>query len=292
MELNKTILGDALTVLKTFPDNCINCCITSPPYYGLRNYDSDGQIGNEETPELFIKNLTDIFNEVRRVLTDDGTLWLNIGDTYASTSHTNRNFINHGGRGGNNPNISSNMKMIGNGVKEKDLIGIPWMLAFSLRNSGWHLRQDIIWHKLNPMPEPALDRCVKSHEYIFLLTKNDKYYFDREAIQEKSVTQEKPRNKRDVWSVSVSKNKKAHFATYPEALITPCALAGCPEGGIILDPFMGSGTTGKVALKNNRNFIGIELNPEYKQICDEEIEEVLKNASIGKEKEGSVGNPD
>ena len=280
MELNKTILGDALTVLKTFPDNSIDCCITSPPYYGLRDYGSDGQIGNEETPEEYTKNLTEIFSEVRRVLKPQGTLWLNIGDTYAKTSNTNRNFIDCGGRGGNNPNISSKMKMIGNGVKEKDLIGIPWMVAFSLRNSGWYLRQDIIWHKLNPMPEPANDRCVKSHEYIFLMSKSDKYYFDRESIQEKSVTQDKPRNKRDVWDVSVSRNKKAHFATYPVNLILPCVLAGCPEGGIILDPFMGSGTTGKAAILNNRNFIGIEINPEYKEICDTEIEETLNNNKI------------
>ena len=274
MEKNKIILGDALEVLKTFDSDCIDCCITSPPYYGLRDYNADGQIGNEVTPEEYVKDLKEIFSEVRRVLKPQGTLWLNIGDTYAKTSNTNRNFIDCGGRGGNNPNISSRIKMIGNGVKEKDLIGIPWMVAFALRNDGWYLRQDIIWHKLNPMPEPAIDRCVKSHEYIFLMAKNDRYYFDRESIQEKSVTQDKPRNKRDVWDVSVSRNRKAHFATYPVNLITPCVLAGCPENGLILDPFIGSGTTGKAALLNNRNFIGIEINPEYKAIADEEIESV------------------
>ena len=251
MKLNYIYQGNCLEVLKTFEDNCINCCITSPPYYGLRDYGVDGQIGNEDTPEDYVNNLVEIFDEVKRVLREDGALWLNLGDGWAN-------------------------KRIGE-IKQKDLIGIPWMVAFALRESGWYLRQDIIWSKGNPMPESVKDRCTKSHEYIFLLSKNRKYYYNYQAIKEPAVT--KPtlrdknkegyqadyakgdrfskgeriygadgmRNKRDVWNVNTKPCKEAHFATYPDTLIEPCVLAGCPEGGIVLDPFMGAGTTGMVA---------------------------------------------
>lgn len=281
MKLNYIYQGNCLEVLKTFEDNCINCCITSPPYYGLRDYGVDGQIGNEDTPEDYVNNLVEIFDEVKRVLREDGALWLNLGDGWAN-------------------------KRIGE-IKQKDLIGIPWMVAFALRESGWYLRQDIIWSKGNPMPESVKDRCTKSHEYIFLLSKNRKYYYNYQAIKEPAVT--KPtlrdknkegyqadyakgdrfskgeriygadgmRNKRDVWNVNTKPCKEAHFATYPDTLIEPCVLAGCPEGGIVLDPFMGAGTTGMVARKHGRDYIGIELNAEYIDIANKRIEEYMKN---------------
>lgn len=280
MKLNYIYQGDCLEVLKSFEDKCINCCVTSPPYYGLRDYGTDGQIGIENTPLDYVNNLTTIFNEVKRVLKEDGTLWLNLGDSWTS-------------------------KKIGC-IKQKDLIGIPWMVAFALRESGWYLRQDIIWAKGNPMPESVKDRCTKSHEYIFLLSKNKKYYYDYQAIKEPAVT--KPtlrdknkegyqadyakgdrfskgeriygadgmRNKRDVWNVNTKPCKEAHFATYPDTLIEPCVLAGCPEGGIVLDPFMGAGTTGMVARKYGRDYIGIELNAEYVDMANKRIEEYIK----------------
>ena len=280
MKLNYIYQGNCLEVLKTFEDNCINCCITSPPYYGLRDYGVDGQIGNEDTPEDYVNNSVEIFDEVKRVLREDGALWLNLGDGWAN-------------------------KRIGE-IKQKDLIGIPWMVAFALRESGWYLRQDIIWSKGNPMPESVKDRCTKSHEYIFLLSKNRKYYYNYQAIKEPAVT--KPtlrdknkegyqadyakgdrfskgeriygadgmRNKRDVWNVNTKPCKEAHFATYPDTLIEPCVLAGCPEGGIVLDPFMGAGTTGMVARKYGRDYIGIELNAEYVDMANKRIEEYIK----------------
>lgn len=280
MKLNYIYQGNCLEVLKTFKDNCINCCITSPPYYGLRDYGVDGQIGNEDTPEDYVNNLVEIFDEVKRVLREDGALWLNLGDGWAN-------------------------KRIGE-IKQKDLIGIPWMVAFALRESGWYLRQDIIWSKGNPMPESVKDRCTKSHGYIFLLSKNRKYYYNYQAIKEPAVT--KPtlrdknkegyqadyakgdrfskgeriygadgmRNKRDVWNVNTKPCKEAHFATYPDTLIEPCVLAGCPEGGIVLDPFMGAGTTGMVARKYGRDYIGIELNAEYIDMANKRIEEYIK----------------
>lgn len=283
MELNKVYLGDALDVLKTFPDESVDCCVTSPPYYGLRDYGVDGQIGLEDTPTQYIEKLVSLFREIRRALKKDGTLWVNLGDSYNSSAP---------------------------GIKPKDLIGIPWMFAFALRTDGWFLRQDIIWAKPNSIPESVSDRCTKSHEYIFLFSKSEKYYFDNEAIMEIAEGQEHPqvnklktrtheqgyakagghrdnngglatktiikdgavmRNKRDVWIVCVKPNKEAHFATYPEELIVPCILAGSRENGVVLDPFMGSGTTGIVARKLNRNFVGIELNPEYRQMAERRI---------------------
>lgn len=311
IETSKIYQGDCLNILKTFPDNFLDCCITSPPYYGLRDYGCEGQIGLEETPEIYIKKLVDVFHEIKRCLKDDGTLWVNIGDSYAAQrggTHQpaetlaggkhgytdDGETVNRGREKGYNP--TRNASAIG--LKHKDLIGIPWMLAFALRDDGWYLRQDIIWHKPNPMPESVKDRCTKSHEYIFLLSKSPQYYFDDEAIQEKCVskvdgrfgqgkieyegkrTEEKSdlvqqsftvmsekRNKCDVWSVSPKPVYDAHFATYPEELIEPCILAGSRIGGIVLDPFFGSGTTGRVAERLSRQWIGIELNPQYVEIA-------------------------
>ena len=281
---NYTILsGDCIEQMRTIPDQSINCCVTSPPYYGLRDYGCDGQIGLEETPDQFIAKLVDVFREVKRVLKDDGTLWVNIGDSYASfrdgkaTPDTTRG--NDNGtlvpKGNAKNRMASTFRE--SSVKHKDLIGIPWMLAFALRADGWYLRQDIIWHKPNPMPESVTDRCTKAHEYIFLLTKSQKYYFDHNAMKEKAVSlldNNAFRNKRSVWSVNVRPYKEAHFATYPSELITPCILAGCPEDGIVLDPFGGSGTTAEVAIKNSRNAILCELNPNYIEIIKNRLNKI------------------
>lgn len=331
IEKNIVYNMDCVEGLKTLPDNCIDCCVTSPPYYALRDYGVDGQIGLEDTPQAYIERLTEVFMEVYRVLKPEGTLWLNIGDSYCGTGDKGSFKDPKYPEGRNGQTISKTKKL--DGLKHKDLIGIPWMLAFSLRNAGWYLRQDIIWHKPNPMPESVTDRCTKSHEYIFLLSKNQRYYFDHEAIQEPANTQKeinprfggtkygdnddkhfqtysgnewKPktkncqydgqtpntmhmrreqglpdqeyivRNKRDVWSVNVKPDTVAHFATYPEELIRPCILAGCPKDGIVLDPFMGSGTTARVAMKLDRNYIGFELNPEYCKIINTKTREIQK----------------
>lgn len=300
-ENNKIHLGDCIDVLKTFSDKSINCCITSPPYYGLRDYGVDGQIGIEETPQEYVSKLVNVFNEVKRVLKDDGTLWLNLGDSWAGsnqgTGTKNLSAKQSANRGTNYMTLEDHKSKLCkvNGYKRKDLIGVPWMVAFALRESGWYLRQDIIWSKGNPMPEPVKDRCTKSHEYIFLLSKSHKYYFDNKSIEEPakypndnrgsrgdsrrgtdmnsmSGTTGNTRNKRDVWNVNTKPCKEAHFATYPDTLIEPCVLAGCPENGIILDPFMGAGTTGIVAKRNNRNYVGIELNQEYIKIAENRIE--------------------
>lgn len=418
IELNKIYEGDALAVLKTFPDECVNCCVTSPPYWGLRDYGTEptifggdkncqhdfytvhkkpiggknhkdrppntgskntinnmdvrgkgtysdfcskcnawrGQLGLEPTPELFVEHIAMIFNEVKRVLKKDGTLWLNLGDSYAGGA----------GRWGGNKNMSDFQtankgsltqidiakKWQHDFIKPKDLIGIPWMVAFALRAAGWYLRSDIIWHKPNPMPESVTDRPTKSHEYIFLLSKSKKYYYDADAIKteikdetilrlqrgvsdnHKNIngapgqtphTMNQPRknikhknlqtkgqqahsmhkarlygisgtgfdghsghydkngnvigngsaNKKSVWTVTTKPYKEAHFATFPEALIVDCIKAGCPVDGIVLDPFMGAGTTAIVARKLNRNFIGIELNKEYIKIAENRIEREL-----------------
>lgn len=331
IELDKIYNEDCLQGLLKLPDNSIDCCVTSPPYYALRDYGVDGQIGLEETPEEYIRKLTEVFMEVHRVLKPEGTLWLNIGDSYWGGGWRNAAFNEHSGdlqKGSKGTYCGESMPSLKGNVgvyKNKDLIGIPWTLAFALRQSGWYLRQDIIWHKPNPMPESVTDRCTKSHEYIFLLSKSPKYYFDYEAIQEKAIGSDKPRvfgannqngtmrndigrvftprksknvqydgqkpntmhlrreqglpdeeysvrNKRDVWSVNVHPDSVAHFATYPEELIMPCILAGCPSGGVVLDPFMGSGTTARVARKLNRHFVGFELNPEYCKIIEKKIQ--------------------
>ena len=311
----KLLCGDAIEQLCTLPNNSVNTCITSPSYYGLRDYGNSGQIGLEKTPEEYINKLVEVFREVKRVLRDDGILWVNIGDSYSGSNKCrnkdgkiydlSKSTITRGS-GSSFGNLPCGV--IPDGMKPKDLMGIPWMLAFALRADGWYLRQDIIWAKNNPMPESVKDRCTRSHEYIFMLTKNKKYYFDHEAMQEDvhpqsykryehpffdKAEQECPRpnnghntpgikkfngkrNKRDVWWVSVcSSVKEAHFAVFPKELIEPCVLAGCPEDGVVLDPFNGSGTTGIVALNNHRNYIGVELNPEYIEITRRRFEKEL-----------------
>lgn len=353
MEINKIYNYNCLEGLKLLADSSVDCCVTSPPFWGLRDYGTatwiggdencshtigrfeysvsgkqksnsgsaghqsrdicpkcgairqDEQLGLEKTPEEYVANMVKVFSDVKRALKPRGTLWLNLGDSYAS-----------GGRGYN----EEHAKFLGNGqaeaqslgykkpppgLKHKDMVGIPWMTAFALRSDGWYLRQDIIWHKPNPMPESVTDRCTKSHEYIFLLSKSQKYYFDNIAIQEPAVHREDPRagygrlhyrgkregvdgtghenfvkivdnrNKRDVWTVNTKPYKEAHFAVYPEELIVDCIKAGCPPGGVVLDPFMGSGTTAVVARKLDRNFIGFELNPEYITIADKRLYEEL-----------------
>ena len=351
------IFGDCRDTMRQWAKEGIKAqtCVTSPPYYGLRDYGTgkwvggdencdhvesenkhggqradrnqegykkqykdvckkcnavreDGQIGLEETPEQYIKAMVEVFRCVWDVLEDNGTLWLNIGDSYAMhpSSAVNRNgmsgSLNDGKSEFNcriNTRGSEKRKAIPEGIKAKDLIGIPWMLAFALRADGWYLRQDIIWHKPNPMPESVKDRCTKAHEYIFLMSKSSKYYYDIESIKEKAHTTDSTnrnrdesrlnntpgrtrmaglttnhyemKNKRSVWTVTTKPYTGAHFATFPTDLIEPCIKAGCPEGGVVLDPFMGSGTTAYVAALNGRKYLGCELNPDYKPLQDERI---------------------
>jgi len=283
MDIN-ILQGDCIESLKKLENQSINTCITSPPYWGLRNYnDEEKQLGMEDTPEEFTENLVKVFREVKRVLRDDGTVWLNLGDSYG---------------------------------KNKQLTGIPWRVAFALQQDGWYLRQDIIWHKPNPMPESVKDRCTKAHEYIFLLSKNVKYYFDNEAIKEDAKYPQGPnspqsikkgkgefgmdtrgglskigalakKNKRSVWTITTKPFKGAHFATFPKDLIEPCVLAGCPEGGTVLDPFGGSGTTGIVAAQHNRNAVLLELNQEYIDLAKDRINNelgMMANLKCEKEK--------
>jgi DNA modification methylase len=287
--LNKVFFGDCVESLKQMPEKIVHTCVTSPPYFGLRDYGHEGQIGLEPTPDEYVAKLVAVFREVRRVLRDDGTLWLNLGDSYAS-----------GGRKTRDSDAKLEQRGMDTrpadpeGLKPKDLIGIPWRVAFALQADGWYLRQDIIWHKPNPMPESVTDRCTKAHEYIFLLSKSERYYFDHEIIKEESVTpvraREKgngesavdtkerghgshcgndgKRNRRSVWTVTTKPYKGAHFATFPPDLITPCVLAGAPPEGVVLDPFMGSGTTAMVAVTHGRRYIGCELNPDYEPLQD------------------------
>jgi DNA modification methylase len=300
MKPNTIYEGDCIETMKQWDAGCVQTCITSPPYYGLRDYGHEGQIGLEETPEAFVAKMVEVFREVKRVLRDDGTLWLNLGDSYngASTNRSGQNGYNDG-----RANRSARFSNGGvEGLKPKDLIGIPWMVAFALRADGWYLRQDIIWHKPNPMPESVTDRCTKAHEYIFLLSKSQKYYFDNEAIREPLANPERTnfqsgsrpngenkdrndndlsvrskdavyenRNKRSVWTVTTKPYSGAHFATFPPDLIEPCILAGAPEGGIVLDPFMGSGTTAHTALRAGRQYVGCELNGEYIKLANKRL---------------------
>lgn len=301
--MNKIEFGDCRAIMNEWSKKGIKAqtCITSPPYFGLRDYGHDGQIGLEQSPEEYIAAMVEVFRCVWDVLNDDGTLWLNIGDSYYNYRPGKGQTLPKQTVATTNQDLPKTCARRGNkldGLKEKDLIGIPWMLAFALRADGWYLRQDIIWHKPNPMPESVRDRCTKAHEYIFLLSKSPKYYFDNEAIKtpvkqdwgtrdrtngkyhnegsglqphgglEKSY---ETANKRSVWSVNTRSYKGAHFATYPPELITPCVLAGSKEGDIVLDPFMGSGTTAMVAKQNNRQYIGCELNFEYKTLQEERI---------------------
>jgi len=356
MKINIIIQGDCLAELKKLPEESIDCCITSPPYWGLRDYGTakweggdekcnhiqkllthggeakrpyqkevkyqykeickkcgakriDQQLGLEKTPEEYTEKLVEIFRDVKRVLKKEGTCWLNLGDSYSSHKDCKsvpQTIANNKKRGAieKGKSVSRDSKMLKSvGLKNKDLVGIPWRVAFALQKDGWYLRQDIIWNKPNPMPESVTDRCTKSHEYIFLLTKSPKYYFDNEAIKEKSIDKESyrgmrkrpkyikgypkemgennfdelegkkypTRNKRSVWTITTRPYSEAHFATFPEHLIEPMVMAGCPKEGIVLDIFMGAGTTGLVAKKLKRNWLGIELNPEYIKIAEKRI---------------------
>ena len=299
------LFGDCRETLPAFIDKA-RCCVTSPPYYGLRNYgDEDKQIGQEDTPEEYIENLVSVFRSVRDTLTDDGTLWLNIGDTYynyRSDGNYPKQTVSK-----SKQDLPSFSPARGNkleGLKSKDLIGIPWMLAFALRADGWYLRQDIIWHKPNPMPESVKDRCTKSHEYLFLLSKNKRYYYDNESIKEpakdwgtrdrtkgkyhnegtglqphSSLSKSYPKkNKRSVWSITNKPYKGSHFATFPPELVEPCIKAGSQIGDTILDPFMGSGTTAMVAKSLDRYYIGCELHEDYGKL----IQDRLPNDSLSK----------
>ena len=279
-------IGDCLESLRAMPAESVQTCVTSPPYFGLRDYGVDGQIGLEATPDAFVARLVDVFREVRRVLRDDGTLWLNLGDSYNAGRDGGHaggakqaSLTRHNGIARSGANVVS--------LKPKDLIGIPWRVAFALQADGWYLRQDIIWHKPNPMPESVTDRCTKAHEYVFLLSKSARYFYDADAIRQnpsgrkdaiRSFGAAKERNdggkgfaldglkganRRSVWSVSTKPFKGAHFATFPPGLIEPCILAGAPVGGVVLDPFGGSGTTAGVAIKHGRRAVLCELNPEY-----------------------------
>jgi DNA modification methylase len=312
--VNKIEFGDCRETMRRWASEGVRAqmCVTSPPYFGLRDYGHDGQIGLEQTPEDYIAVMVDVFRCVRDVLADDGTLWLNIADSYATGTKADRQQSKNPGVGANRPEAQNSVGRIGNppGCKTKDLIGIPWMLAFALRADGWYLRQDIIWHKPNPMPESVRDRCTKAHEYIFLLSKSERYFYDHQASKEPAVS-EKPagnkrhkyadaynastseehrtkaglvalagvewetRNRRSVWTVATRPYKGAHFATFPPALIEPCILAGSRPGDIVLDPFMGSGTTAQVALDHGRQYLGCELNPEYGSLQEERIAKAI-----------------
>lgn len=286
-------LGDCLETLKTLPSESVNCCVTSPPYFGLRSYCADGspekehEIGTEQTPAEYVARLVDVFAEVRRVLREDGTCWINLGDSYANDGKWG------GSSGGKHVSALHGSTGIGRnkqstGLKPKDLIGIPWRVAFALQADGWWLRQDIIWAKKAPMPESVKDRCTKAHEYLFLLTKSARYWWDAEAMKEESAgrtdmgrmnrigrvneggewaskppDQKTDRNRRTVWNIATKPYSGAHFAVMPPKLVEPCILAGCPKGGVVLDPFSGSGTVGEVAVTHGRRYIGCELNPEY-----------------------------
>lgn len=288
----------------------VQTCITSPPYFGLRDYGHAGQIGLEPTPDEFIAELVEVFRCVRDVLADDGTLWVNIGDSYAANRgrQVPSTLMNGCATNTAQAGAGKGMKAADFGLKEKDLIGIPWMLAFALRADGWYLRQEIIWHKPNPMPESVTDRCTKAHEQIFLLSKSPRYFFDAEAIKEPASDNAvsaarrnradfstvgtkaiqgtgfgqsgkgnnadhkgETRNRRSVWSVATRPYKGAHFATFPPALIEPCILAGSRPGDVVLDPFMGSGTTAAEAIKHGRQYVGCELNLDYKPLQNERI---------------------
>ena len=335
----RILIGDVRDRLKELPDASVHCCVTSPPYFGLRDYGVAGQIGLEPTPEAFVAELVGVFKEVRRVLRNDGTLWLNLGDSYAANgarSNNNGTGATTMGWPGQDPDtlnkaVGIKLPAVNHGLKPKDLIGIPWRVAFALQADGWYLRQDIIWSKPNPMPESVQDRCTKAHEYIFMLSKSPRYYYDIEAIKEPASwdasktkfpdgwdtgegghgtihrqgrekgkrndatdkqrghsrrhagfndrwdAMEKAeqcsgmRNKRSVWEIATQPFSEAHFATFPPALIEPCIKAGCPSGGLVLDPFGGAGTTGLVADRLGRDAILIELNPEYAAIAERRI---------------------
>lgn len=338
-------VGDCLELMRGMASESVQTCVTSPPYFGLRDYGMAGQIGLEQTPAEYVARLVAVFGELHRVLRDDGTLWLNLGDSYAG-SWGAQSRGNTAGEASSRLEGSSMLEArrieayplgqagVGSlkktpGLKPKDLIGIPWRVAFALQDAGWYLRQEIIWHKPNPMPESVTDRCTKAHEHLFLLSKSQRYYFDSGAIREAAahdagaprnrwdradyeVPGQKPqkrrsrasvpprhaacgstqdgldtagrdgaRNKRSVWTVATRPFREAHFATFPEQLIEPCVLAGAPAGGIVLDPFMGAGTTAVVAERLGRRWVGCELNPEYAAIAEARIRAVQPGLALG-----------
>lgn len=307
------LIGDALEQLRTLPENSVDCVVTSPPYWGLRDYGHIGQMGIERTPEEYVSGMSAVFREVHRVLKPNGTLWLNLGDSYTSGGRTHRR----------DPDAKNTALGLGSqrldtpeGLKPKDLVGIPWRVAFALQASGWYLRSDIIWSKPNPMPESVTDRPTKAHEYVFLLSKTERYFYDHEAVKEDAVSHlfdkrysaghsrdrntedwnregairphngfkvndtTNGRNRRSVWVIQPRPFKDAHFAVMPEELAGLCILAGCPEGGTVLDPFAGSGTVGAVSLRHGRSFIGIELNPAYASMASNRITAAVPGPSL------------
>ena len=305
--MNNILQGDVIEKLKEIETGTVQCVVTSPPYWGLRNYQVDGQLGLEETPEEYVEKMVEVFRQIKRVLKHDGTVWLNLGDSYAGPKGNNRGEGAGGGQKRGELMGFGNIKTkVPHGLKTKDLIGIPWRVAFALQQDGWYLRQDIIWHKPNPMPESVQDRCTKSHEYIFLLTKSAKYKFnqlledlrpstynDKRLINGNYTEQRRDRNypgnaqqgsgmlkptdgqanKRSVWKINTKPYKEAHFAVFPPKLPELCIKAGSSEGDIVLDPFFGSGTTGWVAQRLGRKWIGIELNEEYIKIAEKRFQQ-------------------
>jgi site-specific DNA-methyltransferase (cytosine-N4-specific) len=265
----KIIQGDIRQELAHLPDNTFQCCITSPPYWGMRDYGYEGQIGAETTIQEYINHLVSVFRDVRRVLRDDGTLWLNIANTYTSGGRTWRQSDSK-----NAGRAMSYRPDTPEGLKPKDLIGVAWMLAMALQLDGWYLRSDIIWHKPNCQPESVKDRVTVAHEYLFMFSKNETYYFDQDAIKEPTADGKTRKNKRSIWSINTEPCKEAHFAVFPRALVRPCVLAGSPVGGMILDPFFGSGTVGVVAIETGRQCVGVELKADYVDIAHQRLHSV------------------
>lgn len=302
----RIIPGDCIAGLRTLPDASVHCCVTSPPYWGLRDYGHDGQIGLEETPEAYVARMVEVFREVRRVLRDDGTCWVNLGDSYNAYNGNRGNSTSFQSATEDAcPSLPSGHGLSAKGLKNKDLCGIPWRVAFALQADGWWLRQDIIWHKPNPMPESVRDRCTKAHEYVFLLSKSERYFYDAEAVSEAAICERMrgpahhpdviltngnsglarrgftgTRNRRSVWTVTTKPYSGAHFAVMPPDLVEPCIKAGCPEGGTVLDPFAGSGTTLAVAAELGRNAIGCELNPDYIALAERRILEARQSVAL------------
>ena len=266
------IVGDSRCELSKFPDNVFQMCVTSPPYWGLRDYSVAGQIGAEPTIDAYLNDLVSIFREVRRVLKEDGTLWLNIGDSYTSGGRAWRDIDKK-----NQARGMSYRPPTPEGLKPKDLIGIPWRLALALQQDGWYLRADIVWHKPNCQPESVKDRPTRSHEYVFLMSKSESYYYDYEAAKEPTKDRGGRRNWRSVWPINTEPYKGAHFAVFPPELVRMCVLAGSKSGSVVLDPFFGAGTTGLVCVENARSFAGIELKEEYAELARER----LANQTLG-----------
>lgn len=260
------ISGDVRDKLRDIPDNTFHTCITSPPYWGMRDYGHENQIGAEDTLPEYVTNLVSCFRDVRRVLREDGTFWLNIGNTYTSGGRAwrDKDAKNKGRAMSYRPDTPE-------GLKPKDLIGVAWMVAMALQLDGWYLRSDIIWHKPNCQPESVKDRVTVSHEYLFMFSKSENYYFDQDAIKEKTADGRAKKNKRTIWSINTEPCKEAHFAVFPRALVRPCILAGSPQDGLVLDPFFGSGTVGVVSIETGRKCVGVEAKPEYIEIAKSRI---------------------